>query len=113
MNQPKTDQQIMETLAELGGGQTRSDDITYSGDRLIIPERMTARDALAFLRLYVAQQEESIVVSRTFPYRPLDGARAARNVLRNLFGLFAQGGDGAAQLTLTTGLDQTEQVPWG
>lgn len=46
----KAEKEILRNLAELGGKLHDDDDITYAGDRLIIPTSMTLQRAVQFLQ---------------------------------------------------------------
>lgn len=111
-----TSEQLLDTLAELGGRSVKPDDITFEGTRFIVPAAMTLMDAARFL---VAKEQEELTVvhfDRTFPYRPYDGARAAAAVFRRTFGAAVQVStmfDPAGLVTVNTSIDTTEQVPWG
>ncbi len=80
--------QAIQQLAIIGGALTRDDDITYSGKAWNVPEQYRGNLKLAgrdFVR-FVEAQEEVINVSRTFNYRPYDGAHAVYQMLKHYFG---------------------------
>ena len=77
----------MSNLAELGGRLHDDDDITYQGDKLIIPTSMTIDRAIKFLSQQKHQELEKYTeFTRTFSYRPWDGAYCMWNVLKRTFG---------------------------
>ena len=78
----------MEQLAVIGGALTRDDDITYEGKAWNVPAQYRGNlntAATDFVR-FVNSQEEVITVSRTFNYRPYDGAYACYQMLKQYFG---------------------------
>lgn len=116
---------LMHVLGEIGGLSTKDDAIQYRGSQVVVPEQF--RGNLAgfrnFLERYERSQEMHYGYSRTFRYRPLDGANAFNNTLVKLFGnagigKVTPGGffspDRPPQLrTIDTGVDTKTQVPWG
>lgn len=113
-------------LAKLGGAHTTEDALDYRGDRIILPERMRGRIDLArdFLRRVQEAEDTPTDFTRTFPYRPWDGARATMRAFRRAFGA-ALLGKGTAHgffgsfkvppqlVDVPVGYGETEQVPWG
>ena len=78
----------IEQLAIIGGALTRDDDITFTGRAWNVPIQYRGNLTAAsrdFAR-YVESQEEIINVSRTFNYRPHDGAHACYQMLKEYFG---------------------------
>lgn len=51
-------------------------DIEYTGEKLIIPAGMTAKQAIALLQRRMKYDQEVVRESRTFDYFPWDGAVA-------------------------------------
>lgn len=78
----------IEQLAIIGGALTRDDDITYEGKAWNVPAqyRGNLNGASKDFSRFVAAQEEIINVSRTFNYRPHDGAHACYQMLKQYFG---------------------------
>jgi hypothetical protein len=119
--QEKDDARLLEALATLGGSRVNDEDLLFEGRQLVIPERWTAQDALNYLRDHIEQQEEETSFARTYKYRPYDGAHALQAALRRVFGtaglgkpIFTFFGKRPPQLvSVATGVDTTEQVPWG
>jgi transitional endoplasmic reticulum ATPase len=119
--QEELEDQILATLAALGGQRIRDETLRREGNVLILPETMTPQDAVAYLREYIEQQETETRFEKTFRYRPHDGAHAMHQALLKVFGM---SGIGKAHwefftkvppqmITVNTGVNQTTQVPWG
>lgn len=107
-------------LAKLGGMLTSEDDVVFEGTKLVIPETMNVKQAIRMLAKKLKADEEEISFSRTFRYRPWDGALAARNAIFKAFGVVQQkatfsffGKNPPQLLTINVGPDETEQIPWG
>jgi len=75
-------------LAIIGGELTREDDITFEGTAWNIPAiyRDNLHDAATAISRLAEAQYEMVVVERTFKYRPLDGAHATYQMLKQYFG---------------------------
>jgi len=113
--------ELLDKLAELGGEIHGEDTIArHAGTKIILPEGMELETSVSVLQKKIKDEEQVYQVSRVYNYRPYDGARAVANVLREHFGwttgmavktLF---GTNPPQLvSIKTGVDTTEQVPWG
>jgi transitional endoplasmic reticulum ATPase len=119
--QAEDDRRLLDALAAIGGSRVADEDIERRGDKLIIPERWTPKDALRFLRDHIESQEEETQFSRTFRFRPYDGARALQVALRNVFGTAGIGKpiytffgkQPPEMISVQVGVNRTEQVPWG
>lgn len=118
----KTEKQILNNLAVLGGSLTRESDIVYEGVRFTLPERYRhdSRGALLALGHQFEQDQEVTIYRRTFRVRPFDGALAAAAALKKTFGMLASetewGFFGPSRPQLTTipvGVGVTAEVPWG
>jgi transitional endoplasmic reticulum ATPase len=114
-------QQAMHQLAIIGGQLNTEDDIVFQGQKFVIPETVpNLVEAIKFLDARMKDEEEEYAISRTFPYRPHDGARATMLAIREAFG-FSQGkaiytffGKNPPQfIDIPVGVNETEQVPWG
>lgn len=113
-------QKLLEALAEFGGKLTADEDVVFQGKKLILPETMNLEEAEQFLRDKRYQEEEEVAYSRTYNYRPWDGARATMAAMRKAFGAVNQKatpsffGNRPPQLhTIPVSVTETEQVPWG
>lgn len=113
---------LLATIAELGGKSFKDDDITYEGERLVVPEKWRGdlNKALDFLRKKIKEEGEESDFSRTFHYRPYDGAICAFRALKRAFGMAAGktiytffGKIPPRYITIPTGMGQVEEVPWG
>ena len=121
----KSQKQITEEqyarLREIGGESlSQEDDITFSGTKFVIPARLTLPEAINFLRQRAQDEEATVEFSRSFKYRPWDGARATANAIRSVFG-FTMGkpivsffGTQPPEMrNVQVDVDQYESVPWG
>lgn len=113
-------QRLLDALAEFGGKLTADEDVIFRGKQLILPETMNLEEAETFLREKRYQEEEEVAYSRTYNYRPWDGARATMAAMRKAFGAVNQKatpsffGNRPPQLhTIPVSVTETEQVPWG
>lgn len=116
----KAQKEILQRLAELGGKVHNDDDITYAGTTLVIPESMTIGRAIDFLEQKQEELEAETDFVTVFNYRPWDGAYCMWNALKRVFGMVAQkptmgffGPNPPRMITINTGVDEKEQVPWG
>lgn len=116
----KTKNEILARLAELGGNVYKDDDITYAGDKLIIPTSMTIDRAIKFLTTKHQELEKRTTFNKTFNYRPWDGAYCMWNVLKRTFGAVSHRGtmgffgpNPPQMMTINTSYTEQEQVPWG
>lgn len=111
---------LLEKLAELGGKLTAEEDVLFQGQKFVLPERMDLASAISFLREKQTEDENEMSFSRTFQYRPWDGARATLSALRKAFGIVSQrgahglsGGAPPELRTIPVSVSETEQIPWG
>lgn len=115
--------EILRVLAQLGGNLVQEDALIYRGKQMILPETMEGDidAAVDYLQDYKEQQETETEFSRTFRYRPWDGANAFQVALKKVFGSTGIGkpivsffGRTPPQFrTIETGPSTTTQVPWG
>lgn len=112
--------ELMQRLSELGGKMAAEEDVVYAGKKLIIPADMTLSDADDFIHEKMREDERKVEFSRTFLYRPWDGARATLAAMKKAFGMVAQRGvpgffgETPPQLiTIPISATETEQIPWG
>ena len=111
---------LLDSLAELGGKLTAEEDIVSQGTKYVIPENADLKKAIAFFNEKVQEDQKNMSFSRTFNYRPWDGARATMRALKKAFGMVAQRGtpsffgeDPPQLITIPVSHNETEQVPWG
>jgi transitional endoplasmic reticulum ATPase len=114
---------LLDTLRQLGGKQItdQSGIRNHSQTYIAKPEPMT-KAQLADVAVKAARaDEEETAFSRTFNYRPWDGAHAFQSALMKAFG---HSGNGIAsqsmfgkvppqRVTIEVGPGQTTQIPWG
>lgn len=109
--------ELLATLAELGGGMTSEEDISFQGTRFVIPETMSIREAIDFLYEKANEDDQQMTFVREFPYRPMDGARSAYNAMKRVFGMTRQTrgmfGEPPQMVTVDVAYGVSEQVPWG
>ncbi len=111
---------LLDTLAKIGGKLTAEEDILFQGTKLILPETMELREAIRFLNEKMNEDERTVQFDRQFNYRPWDGANATMAVLKRAFGAMTQRGiqsffgEQPPELkTIPIGPNETTQVPWG
>src|SRR4029450_5889471 len=115
-------EEALHQLAVLGGKLLGEDDITFRGTTFVLPEHLDLGESINFLKQRRDDEEHSHDFSRTFHYRPHDGARATRDAIRTAFGftlgktMWSWWGKEPPQLIdIQTGPKKgdREQVPWG
>lgn len=113
---------LLKTLAELGGGQfSAEEDIVQEGNRIVLPVGMSMKRAIAFLSERLAADEEVTRFSRTYKYRPWDGAVCTWRALQRAFGMVGMHGSKGSFMgeeppemkEIPVGPDAVETVPWG
>lgn len=119
--QEKIQESVLELLHQLGGGRTSDDDLIFEGRKFVIPETMDLQSARDYLKRRIEQDEEVTSFSKTFDYRPWDGAYCMNEAMKKGFGT---SGIAAATMTMfgkqpprlieiAVGVGKTVQVPWG
>lgn len=130
MPKQTTQQQLqtraLQQLAVIGGELTKDDEVTFDGNKYIFPERFQsnlsglAEDVVR----YVQSMGEIVIVRTVLPYRPYDGAYAARQCLKDYFGYASSkakdtpwGKEPPQEITIPLGYVNgellKETVPWG
>lgn len=115
---------ILAALDSLGGLSVQEDALVFEGSRMVLPAAMAGNvsAAIEYLSDWREQQEETYTYSRTYPYRPTDGAAAFDRTMKRVFGSTGIGqatysffgGRRPPELrTIDVGYGQTAQVPWG
>lgn len=114
---------LLDVLAQLGGLTVTDNDIVFEGSKIVLPSVYDGRvpDAINYLTNYVEAQEKHYEYSRTFNYRPWDGAHAFQAALMKVFGTTGLGKDivsffGSSppeMRTIANGFNNTTQIPWG
>jgi transitional endoplasmic reticulum ATPase len=115
-------QGILTKLDELGGQTVRPDDLTWRGDKFVLPEALAQDLGLAIetLQQRRADEEEETDFTRTYPYRPFDGAAAFHRAVVRIFGVSPAGKSyydffgrhRPTYISVHTGVRATIQVPW-
>jgi hypothetical protein len=116
-------EEILSTLARLGGLRVQDDALRFEGTSFILPANMAGKvdDAVEFLEEWRDAQEETYSYGREFRYRPWDGAAAFDRAMKITFGSAGLGkpirtmfGSHPPEYrTIDSGGGQTIQVPWG
>lgn len=123
-DKPLTEQErrdkAMELLADVGGALSKEEDITFEGTKFVIPEHLDLDEAVTFLKQRRDDDEGIVAFSRTFNYRPHDGARATGNAIKEAFGFTVGktvwtffGPIRPELIDVAVSHDEVEQVPWG
>jgi transitional endoplasmic reticulum ATPase len=116
--------EILENLEVLGGKQQQDDDVIYYGTTLVIPETMSLPQTREFVDRKIQENEAETVFSRTFPFRPWDGAWCMWQMMKRQFGavnhrgriswgFFGPSEEPPSLITVASGVNKTEQIPWG
>jgi hypothetical protein len=110
-------------LDALGGITVTEEDLIWRGDKIILPEAMEPELAVVIetLTQRMKDEEEEFDFTRTYPYRPYDGAAAFQRALIRAFGVSPAGKawkDMFGQvhrptyISVNAGVGKTMQVPW-
>lgn len=119
--QSKAVERLMATLREIGGEIHGDDTIArHTSPKIVLPEEMEYETAISVITKKQKDEEQAYEISRSYNYRPYDGARAVAAVLKDHFGwtvgmpvrtLF---GTNPPQLVdIDVDVDKREQIPWG
>lgn len=124
--QEESNQATYNALVELGGHKvTEESGITYIPQTYIglpsLPQKMTKAQGGKLLLSAAANEEKIHMFRRVFKFRPWDGANALQNALKKFFGTTGEGkstysffGENPPEkITITTGINEEVQVPWG
>ena len=116
-------EQAMAALDRLGHAQIGDEAVVFKGEQFILPEALggSLEDAIAFLEALREAEETEFEFSRTYVFRPMDGAAAFERAMKRTFGTTGVGkatysffGKNPPQYrTVNTGVNETLQVPWG
>lgn len=114
---------ILAALDALGGQVVGDESLTFSGERFVLPASMEGNvpGAIEYLEDWKKQQDTEFSFSRSYRYRPWDGAAAFERAMLRVFGT---SGTGRATFslfgvnppeyrTVPAGPATTMQVPWG
>lgn len=113
---------ILDTLAELAGKRTGTDQIVKEGTRYVLPAVTSLAEDAEFIERYIEAQEKTTDFVRLFRYRPWDGAHAFQSALMKTWGTAGIGhtsvsffgGSRPTMITIDVGANNERiQVPWG
>lgn len=109
-------------LERLAGDTTRENNLRFEGTEFIIPEKYDLTTAIKTLVKKQKDEETMVNVTRTFAYRPWDGAYAFYNACLKHFGFvnsktFQEGSffsktKGTQWIDIPVAPGQTKSVPW-
>lgn len=117
-----TAQDVMALLTEATVGTPIEDsDVQFHKETYFaVPEGTTYEHAIKVFETKRAEQDQVFAVDKLYDYRPLDGANAAANVLKEMFGITTGkavttmfGVEPPRFIDIEVGPGQTRQVPWG
>jgi hypothetical protein len=109
-------------LAEIGGGLSGQDDITFTGTKYVLPASSTLESGIDFLQRRLQDEENHVSFSRSYNYRPLDGAHATKLAIeefagftlgKTLYTFFGRQLPQLRTIKIGPGDHETIQVPWG
>ncbi len=115
-------EQLLATIAQLGGQAMKEEDIVFEGKRLVLPEdfRGDLERAIKFLKRRIKEDEETAVFIRDFKYRPWDGALCAYRAMKKAFGMVHGktvktffGDNPPRYIQIPINSKETEEAPWG
>lgn len=116
-------QSVLSELDRLGKLTVKDDSIRFEGENITLPERFNGDllGAAKFLKEIYEQEEEEFGFSRTFNFRPWDGAAAFQRAMYRVFGTVGLGKATQTMfgkipprlITIQVSPDETQQVPWG
>lgn len=120
--QDKIRELILNNLAALGKLTTGEDDLVFEGTRFVLPENLKGDipGAIRYLEDWQEAQSAKFQFTRTFNYRPMDGANAFNEAMKKMWG---SAGVGKAiqtffgpikpqMITVDTSPTTKVQVPW-
>lgn len=119
--------EIWRNLEELGGKQfDQKGGVVHEGTQIKLPADpfMSIRQGREHLERVEADEEREVRKSKTFMYRPWDGAWCMWNVMQTQFGaavhrgqirfsFFGQMEEPPQLITVNSGVNETTVVPWG
>src|SRR5215204_453515 len=117
MHQADVKKEALEALAKIGGLLTTEDDVVFTGTKFVIPETVgDLYEAAKLLRARADDEENEQNFSRTFPFKPWDGAAAVARAVKRVFGfsisLPGPWGEPPALMSIPTGVGEESVVPW-
>ena len=117
----KDQESVLTALRELSSKRFKAGDLTFEGKRLIIPLNMSPKRAMAEIAAHIEQMDTVTQFSRTFNFRPWDGAAAFERAMMVMTGTAGiQKGETSflseshpRRINIKTGVNETMDVPWG
>jgi transitional endoplasmic reticulum ATPase len=119
----KSQAETLARLRELGGGKiTEESGIAYhDGRQILLPRGMSYKQAAKLTQAQAISMEETHSFTKTFRYRPYDGAFALQETLKEIFGIGGTGktihsffGSQPPQyINVEVGVGEEIRVPWG
>jgi transitional endoplasmic reticulum ATPase len=116
----KTQEQIqaeaIKVLEKLAGDTFGDDDITFEGQRFVLPEHSNLRDAARFINKKADEAEEYTTFHRQYNFVPWDVAFCMVRAFKRLFGSISHTGTWLSPPTLIEvpdGPNSTVQIPQG
>ena len=116
-------QKVLDQLDALAGEQAADEGVVYEGDHFILPQIMEGDlpAAAKFLTELARAQEQTFAFTRTYDYRPYDGAAAFQRAMIRVFGSTGAGktiktmfGDYPPEyISIQIGVKETLRVPMG
>lgn len=103
-------------LEEIAGKTFGDDDITFEGQRFVLPAGSTIADGARFLAKKAKEYEEGTAFVRKFTYRPWDVSYCMMRAFKRLFGSVSHSGTFMRPPTLVeipSGPNEVVQVPVG
>jgi transitional endoplasmic reticulum ATPase len=121
MSQEAIKADALRELARLGGGMVHEDDVIFEGTKFILPANLKdLHEAVEVLDKRAQDEEQVTSFSRTFKYRPWDGAAAVARAMRTAFGFSIGkpirtmfGSRPPQMIAVNDGPNSTVEVPWG
>ncbi len=109
------------TVAEKNTSNTVVDvDVVRFGEKIVLPEGLDIKSAIGALTRKAAEEDQDVQVSHDFNLTPPEGAIAFLRTLTDMFGFVSPketpgffGPTPPTFLTIETGPDKSESVPWG
>lgn len=95
-------------------------EVVKHGEKLILPEKMSADEAIEFLDRWQREQEQEVEINDTFDVLPQDGAYGLARVIADLFG-WAQsiptpgffGSSHPQMIKVQVSPEERVEIPWG
>lgn len=115
-------EESLERLAIEGGKLFGEEDIVFQGTKFVLPANTNLDEAIEFLGKRRDDEQNTTRFSRTFNYRPLDGARATARAItegsgftlgKTTYSFFGRNPPELVEISTGPHAGDTEQVPQG